>query len=124
MVSGSVLLYVLLFIWLLPAALLIAVYCTDVAWDRARQMAAQWHCYWAQRAMRQRADARAAVTRPPSWITTESTMAISAVACADQATESGQGAPYVVTGDTMRVPLIIEDEAGRLHMQQWTLGLN
>ena len=37
---------------------------------------------------------------------------------------SDSRAPYVVAGPSVRVPLVLEDETGRRHVRQWTLGLN
>lgn len=124
MPSSSILLYALLVIWLLPAMLLIAVYCTDAAWDWVRRAVARWNCYWAKRALRQRERAHDAVTLRHSTVATAATIPVTAIPDADPEPASAGNAPYVITGDAMRVPLIFEDEAGRLHVRQWTLGLN
>lgn len=124
MASSSILLYVLLAIWLLPAVLMIAVYCTDAAWDWARWAFARWNCYWAQRAIRQRADARTAVTLRRSVVVTGRVATIPAVPQTEPTARRRGRAPYVVAGNALHVPLVLEDETGRLHLQQWTLGLN
>lgn len=124
MASSSMLLYVLLALWLLPAVLLIAVYCTDAAWDGARRAMARWHCYWAQRAFRQRADAHAAILRRRAAVVAGWAVTASAIPHSESRSASDPSAPYVVAGPSVRVPLVLEDETGRRHVRQWTLGLN
>ena len=121
----SALLYTLLALWLLPAIALMAVYCADVLRDRVRQLWMRWTCYRTQQMLAARrevgslVDARKAVTlcRPKV-----------AQGPAGQgwhaASDTRFGRPYLVRGDTMQVPLVLEDETGELRMQQWELSLN
>lgn len=118
---GSLLLYTLLALWMLPALALVVVYCFDAARDGARRLIARWHCYWARRGLRRRADAQAVATPRQPLVTTRSSAAMPALAAAGA---PDAAASFVVRSPSMRVPLVVKDERGDLHMQQWTLELN
>jgi hypothetical protein len=120
-----VLLYTLLALWLLPAIALIGVYCTEVLRDRVRELWARWTCYRAKQLLAAGHDA-ASLVDPRRTVT---------IGRPDEAyrhegenkgmaSANRSGRPYVVSGDVMQVPLVLEDERGELRMRQWELSLN
>lgn len=120
----SVLLYTLLALWLLPAIALIAVYCAEVLRDRVRELWARWTCYRAKQLLAAGQDAA-------NLVDLRRTVSIGGPESAGHRKENGGvasvnrwGRPYLVAGDVMQVPLVLEDERGELRTQQWELSLN
>lgn len=124
--ASSLLLYTLLALWLLPAIALVVVYCLDVLRDRMRQLIARWHCFWAERAIRRHIDAQHVVSFRQSVIVDEAAPAMrngaSPVERADS--HASDPEPFSATEGHIHVPLVIEKEDGRLHLEQWSLSLN
>ncbi len=120
-----VLVYTLLALWLLPAVALIVVYCAEVLRDRVHQLWVRWTCYRAQRLLASRREV-ASLVDPRRAVTIGRPEAAPMHAAGRQrpVSKSQPGRPYLVTGDVMQVPLVLEDEAGELRMQQWELSLN
>jgi hypothetical protein len=124
--TGSVLLYALLALWLLPAIALVGVYCMDVVRDRMRQLAAWWHCFWAQRAIRKDAGVRRVIAFRQSVATGGATPVIPAGALpAKHADANLNGASPLATSDNhVHIPHVVEEADGRLYVEQWDVSLN
>lgn len=101
MSSSTILLYTLLLFWLLPAVTLILVYCCDRLWTAVHV-----------RVLNALAGRRSVVA------------ACSAAQARAMRGESTGCVPCTVIGSQLRVPLVIEDEAGNLHMRHWQICLN
>lgn len=121
----SILFYTLLALWLLPAVALIVVYCVDVGGDWGRRLLARWNAYRAQQRIRRAVDPRALVAIRRSVVASTTPVEQLQVAPVHTAGNAGGAArPYLVAGPAMQVPLVLEDNTGGLHAQQWTLSLN
>ena len=124
--AHSLLLYTLLALWLLPAVALIVVYCADVVHDKLRRLWVRWTYYRARKALSTYGDPQSIIALRRSVVVSHhSQTAPWPVSSRQRAVHGSDSArPYLVMGDSMRVPLMLEDEAGELHMQQWELSLN
>lgn len=123
--ASSLLLYVLLALWLLPAAALVVVYCADLARDWGHAMIVRWRCYRARRTMQADPErARAAMDPRRSLVVRQAPQEGMKPSPVEAPKRSGTARPYFVGRGDMQVPLVLEDEAGELHTQQWKLGLN
>lgn len=118
MASSSVLLYTLLFLWMLPAIVMIGLYSSELLRSAHRR----W--FGAPR------------LSPFGGTSASSTIRLQdfSVGCCPRGEASGEATQRAVpigTRDTdtatstqLLVPFVVEDEDGNLHACQWTLCLN
>ena len=122
----SLALYTLLALWLLPAVALIIVYCADVLRDKLKRLWVRWTYHRTKRMLSTCEDARSVISLRRSVVMGQAQAAWAGLRSRHHtAGNAGSSTrPYLVAGDAMHVPLVLEDEAGELHTRQWELSLN